>query len=367
MSLQTRGGRIHSLLRSTQRTIAPYVTQRNLVRASAAAGAVYRQYRAARQGRAQNVTQGSAPLTGQFDYKTDYSKRRKSRRQRRIGRRRYKQKRRIINTVKNSTVAPVHLVRRSMFQLTSATQQSNAVCYGLYGINGVSNDSFNTTDDVASIFKQMDPTGWADANDPLDHSRNQKVWFLHGTLEMTIRNTGNQDALIEAYYIRGRKSVNAAWGSPTDLYSAGFRKQNLAKNPEEPRTTFERHLEVTDVGVTPFQNALFCQSYNIYKRQKFRIPPGGEINFVITDRRSRTFSMVPSQRIATDKRYHGVLFQQQGSPDASAEPATVALPTAVTYLATRRYRFKMLRDALATDAWDTAATTHGLENPAPGV
>lgn len=367
MSLTTRRGRIHNLLRSTRSGLAPYLSQRNLVRAAAAAGQAFRSYRAARQGRAQNVTSGSAPLTGQFDYKTDYARRRKSKRQRRIGKRRFQRRRRLINTVRNSAVAPVHLVRRSLYEMSSIANASNAISFGMYGINGTSGDTFNTCDDVASIFKQMDEFSWNNSFNPVVPTNNHKLWFLHATLEMTIRNTGEQDALIEAYYIRGRQAINTAWGNPTFVYDQGFNRQNLAEGPARDQAlngaTFERELVFSDIGVTPFQNSFFCKSYNIYKRQKFRIPPGGEINFVVGDRRGRSFNMAQCNRYATDSRYHGVLFQQQGSPDASSGVEVAALPTAVTYLATRRYRFKMMRDAMTQDAFDTAATTHGVPDP----
>lgn len=346
---------------------------RQIVRAAApsvvaaSAGAALNRMSKPRYGRATLVqSSSSAPLTGQFDYKTDYARRRKSKRARRIGRRRYKRKRRLLNTIRNSTVASTHLVRRSLFTLSTSAAVSDAVTYGLYGINGTSNDTWNTCDDVASIFKQMDEAGFASANSPSFESRDQKLHFYHGTLEMTIRNTHpTNDALIEAYYVRGRRAMNTNWDDPTQVYIKGFQKQNLAKNPEEYTVgvgggnTFERQLAHSDVGVTPFQCQVFCQSFNIYKRQKFRIPPGGEINLVLSDSKFRRFGMIESRPKAFDKRYHGIMFQQQGSPDAGGAE-TPALPTQVTYLATRRYRFKMFRDRLAMDAFDTAATTHGV-------
>lgn len=368
MSLALRRGRFHNALSRVRNS--PYFTQQNLVRAAAAAGqAVDRIARARRSTRAQNVTNGSAPLTGQFDYKTDYARRRRSRRGRRRARRRYKRKRRLIRTVRDSAIAPVHLVRRSLCELTSANNESAAVSFGMYGINGTAGDSNNTTDDIASIFRQWDATSWNNSFNPLVQINDQRLWFMHATLEMTIRNTNVVgDALIEAYYIRGRQQLNTAWSSPAYVYQYGFNRQNLADGPNRDQTTnystFERQLAYTDIGVTPFQNAMFCKSYNIYKRQKFRIPPGGEINFVITDRRPRTFSIQQSNRTCTDRRYHGVLFQQQGPPDASGAEDTVAAPTGVTYLATRRYRFKMVRDSNVTDAFDTTGDTHGVPNPA---
>lgn len=353
MSLTTRRyGRIHSLIRNSNSALAAVGGPVRVARVAAQLARRYRRSRASARPTS-NTGATSAPLTGQFDYKTDYAKRRYGRGARRRMRFKRRRRNRLLRTVKYSAIAPTHLVRRSLTQLNTDNTLSNAVGYGLYGINGTSNDTFNSTDDVASIFREMDPVSWTNANNPLVTSLNHRIWFMHGTLEVTVRNTGIYDALVEGYYIRGRRQVNAAWGSPTDVYSRGFNKQALATDPNTGNP-FEAQLDFSQVGVTPFQCAEFCKSYNIYKRQKFRIPPGNEINIVISDSRPRSFGMVECNRFATDKRYHGILFQWQGSPDGQGAE-TPALPTAITFMAVRRYRFKMVRDSLTTDAFDTAA------------
>lgn len=346
MSLATRR---RSILGMTPQQVYHYT------RAGAvAARRAYNMYKTAKANTTSTAAAAeSAPLTGQFDYKTDYRKRRYGRKMRRKMRFRRRRRARLLRTVKHAAVAPVHLVRRSLTSLTSAVGSSNAVCYGLYGINGTSNDTFNSTDDVSSIFREMDPGSWSNATNPLLVASNHRLWFQHGTLEITIRNTGPNDALIEGYFIRGRQQVNAAWASPTDVYAGGFNKQGTATDPNTGNT-FDGPLAATQIGVTPFQCAMFCRSYNIYKRQKFRVPPGNEINIVVSDRRPRTFGLIECNRFATDRRYHGILFQWQGSPDGGGVE-TPALTTTLTFMAVRRYRFKMVRDSLTTDATDTAA------------
>lgn len=294
-------------------------------------------------------------MTAQFDAKTDYRKRRLSKRQRRFRRFRYRRNRRIVNLVRASNVGSSHIVRRSLALLTTSAGVSNAVSYGLYGLNGTATDTFNTCNDIGEFFDEMDPTSWAAVSNAGVVGQNHKIYAYHATAEYTIRNTGEADCIIEAYFIRGTRPVNVAFApNPTNMYFSAFIKQTTTTDPNTGNV-FEGPLDATTIGVTPFQAAMFCRHYRIYKRQKFRIEPGAEVSFVITDRRPRTFTMDQSRIYATDRNYHGVLFQQQGPPDASSGVEDPAIPTSVTYLCTRRYRLKMFRDNLPTDAFETSA------------
>lgn len=297
---------------------------------------------------------GSAPgnmMTPQHDAKTDYSKRRIGRRKRRILRKRYKRKRRMINTVRAANVGTTHIVRRSLAQITTTPGVSNAVSYGLYGLNGTGSDAFNTCNDIGEFFKEMDATSWAAVNTPLTESQMHKIYTYHATAEYTIRNTGDNDVIVEAYFIRGRKPLNAAWANPTDTYFGAFNKQALATDPNTGNP-FDAQLAATQIGVTPFQASMFCRYFNIYKRQKFRLEPGAEVSFVVTDRRRRVFQMDRARTFAFDRNYTGVLFQQQGPPDASGGVPTPAIASSVTYMCARRYRLKMFRDNLPKDAFE---------------
>lgn len=307
----------------------------------------------------------STPLTGQYDYKTDYRKKRLTRRKRRIVKKRRKWKKKIVNTVRSANVGTTHVVRRSLALLNSATNESNSVCYGLYGLNGTSNDDFNSTADVREIYREVSNSDFIDANNLSAQTQNHELYFIHSTMELTVRNNGSTDALLEAYFIRGQKRspVNT---SPTGIYAGAFAKSAIAFDPNQNPTlvnplapiagqTFDRKLVFSDIGVTPFQAPYFCQHYKIYKRTKFSIAPGQEINFVIHEKKPRTFFMSTAATASTDKRYHGILFQQQGPPNA-IDPPTNALPTSCTYLAVRRYRLKMFRDNLSKTAFDVSGT-----------
>lgn len=298
-------------------------------------------------------SQNTEPLTGQFDYKTDYRKRRLGKRARYQVKRRRKWNRKVVNVVRNANTGTTHIIRRSICQLLAPSNTSNSVCYGLYGQNGTPGDDFNTCNDIAEIFQEIDSTAWQNALNPLVSSPLHKIYSMHATMEVTIRNTGSQDALLEVYSIRGTRRAPLG-SSPVGIYIDGFNKSQLAQDPNTGNF-FDEKLNFATVGTTPFQSPLFCQHYTIYKRQKFRVPQGNEVNMVIHDPKPHVFRMDQTTLMSTDRTYTGILIQQQGAPSATGVE-TYALPTSVTYMAIRRYRLKMFRDNLPRTA---------LDNPTP--
>lgn len=328
-------------------TRAAYEVTRRL-----ASGAMKRR-RMDQGGRFRSPLSSSAPLTGHFDYKTDYRKRRLTRRRRRVIRRRRKWRRRVVKAVRESTLGSAHIIRRSFASdQNSPDGLSNSVSWTLYGLNGFNNPNLNTTNDIGqSMFEAAGPD-WTNWTSTTLASVNHKIHAYHGTMEVTIVNAGGNDALVEVYFIRARSREDEAWLSPNNVYNVGFLKQ---KETREPDTGLQvgTPLTPTELGVTPFQNALFCRKFNIYKRQKFRIPGnGGEVSFVMHDRKPRTYTMSSVRQYAWDRGTSGILVQWQGvalGSSAGGEPATPALPTTLSFNVTRRYRFKFARDDTPTD------------------
>lgn len=293
------------------------------------------------------------PITNQYDYKVDYIKRRATRASYR--RRRYS--RRITNIVRNGMVGTTHVLRRSVAHLTTPINESNFNCYGLNGLNGISSDEFNPTSDIGNIIFEMDRTAWNDLDTAGAITRNNNRLYVHScTMENTIRNDGANDAIVEAYFIRGRIAYQkSASDSPTGLYVQGFDNQGEFTNPEGGTTLSLPQLRARDIGVTPFQNQRFCQTYTIVKRLKFVIPVGGEITHTVHGP-SGTYRASHVKNHITDKRYYGILYQQQGGPIVGTPTNTLAQPTSCTYLSIRRYRVKMLSNNLARDLLDVSNT-----------
>lgn len=304
----------------------------------------------------------TSPLTGQFDYKTDYRKRRIGRRRRRVIKRKRRWRRKVVNTVRNANVGSTQIHKISLGLLNTGSGLSDACSFGLYGQNGNQSALLNSNADIREFFREISNTDW---NNQITTaaSQNHKIYAMHATMEMTIRNRGTTDAIIEAYYIRGRRPAPVTLdsvtgnpnGSPVQVYADAFAKMALASDPNTGNS-FDAKPTFKTVGITPFQAPNFCRHYNIYKRQKFRVPPGNEISMMIHDRRPRTFTMMNSQNRHTDRSYHGILFQQQGSPDDDGATQTSAQVTSVTYMSIRRYRIKMFRDNLEKTATDISGS-----------
>lgn len=290
------------------------------------------------------------PLTGQFDFKTDYAKRRKSKKQKYKSKKRRRWSKSVVKAVRIANVGTTHIVKNSRGTLSTAAGLSDTVSYGLNGLNGTALDTFNTTNDIGEFLKEKDATAWNNYNSTsgLTYYQQAKLWVMHATMEMTIRNVDpNNDAIVEAYYIRGTRPLESAWLSPTDCYSRGLLRQGRAQDPDTG-ALYDEGLTFRQIGVTPFQCQIFSRHYNIYKRQKFRIPPGNEINIVIHSGRPHGYATSDAFNYATDRRYHGILFQQQGSPDS----LTTAQATQVTYLSVRRYRCKFIPSNFAQGAYE---------------
>lgn len=295
----------------------------------------------------------SAPLTGRFDYKTDYKKRKLTKRRRLQVKRQKKWANKVLKTVRERAIGTTHILKRTFLpDVASPAAQSNAVCFGLYGLNGQDTD-LNSTHDIGHLMYAMSNTDWNnwETNTGVisaQTARNNKIHSYQGTMEFTMINTGTSDIIAEVYFIRARRTIGEKWKSPTFIYEHGFKKQGSAQDPDV-LANIGTDLVHTDLGVTPFQNSLFCRSFNIFKRQKYRIPAGDEVSFVHNDSRYRVFTLGGTKPFAMNQHYSGVLVQWSGVSVAGGVPSTAA-PSLLTFTVHRRYRIKMEENDDPTDA-----------------
>lgn len=303
------------------------------------------------QGRSSDVVPASAPLTGQHDYKTDYRKRRLTRRGRFLSRRRGKWRRRVLKVTRESLVGSSHIIRREHDDIAAAANTSNSFVTGIYGLDGydggIGTFPLNVTNDVGSLFNELDTAAWNASRTAVGNNR--KLTYFSSSMEVTISNTGTVPVLMEAYFIMGRNRVPSDWITPHQMYISGFNKQPQVVNdaggaivaPDGP-------LSFSDLGTTPFQNAVFCRNYKIVKRMKFVIPAGSSISQMIRDTRPHTWTVQSAKGFVNDRAYKGILWQFQGHPSSAnqAEAATINV------LNVRRYRAKLLPNTNTTDLFD---------------
>lgn len=345
MSLVRRSSRLARMGRGSY--LAPYIRP-TLALARRAATATWKRKMANRSS-ASADSGSSAPITGEYDYKTDYRRRRIGKRRRRVMRRRRKWKRSVVRAVRDATIGSSHIIRRSFApDIASAIDESKSISFTMYGLNGTNDPNENTCNDIGqSMYEAVGSADWSNWDSAVFGSRNHKIQSLHGTMEVTMVNTGESDALVEVYHIYARRRVENTYLNPNHIYNTGFIKQDRATEPDTGNIVGVG-LTPVELGVTPFQNALFCRNFTITKRQKFRIPAGGEVSFVKKDSRSRIFSLAGTKPFAWDRSLSGILVQFQGVPLGGAVPQS-ATATKMSFSVIRRYRFKFMRDDLTTD------------------
>jgi len=310
---------------------------------------------AAKRRRTENAVRSvestSAPLTGQHDYKTDYRKRRLGRRGRFRARRRRKWRRRVLRVTRDGMVGSSHIVRREHDDISAAANASNSFVTGIYGLDGYDGGlgtfPLNVSNDVGSLFNELDTAAWNASRTAVGNNR--KLSYMSASMEVTISNTGTVPVLLEAYFIQGRGRVDSDWITPHQMYISGFLKQPMvttdaggAIGGADAQLTFDA------LGTTPFQNAVFCRNYKIYKRMKFVIPAGGSISQMLRDSRPHTWTVQSAKGYVNDRAYKGILWQFQGHPSS----ANQADASSLNVLNIRRYRAKLLPNTNTTDLFD---------------
>ena len=332
--------------------VAPYAYRPGTIRAVVSSGEkAYKAYKAHKARQAPVESIDPPPITNRYDFTTDYRKRRQSKRQRRKARRKRKWKRRVVNTVRTANIGSSHMLRRSFSaDVTAAANTQGTASFTIYGLNGTNDPNLNTTNDMGQFMYDISNADWNNWDSATLASKIHRIHSFHATMEFNMVNTGTSDAFVEVYFIRARGRQAASWGDPTKVYNVGFLKQGVTTDPNSGNP-IGSELTPTELGVTPFQNSLFCRFFTIYKRQKYRISPGAEVSFVHMDRRVRNFTIGGVKPYAWDKATSGVLVQWQGVAVGGGAPAP-AVASAMTFNVTRRYRFKFVRDDQPTDGRD---------------
>ena len=230
MSLVRRSSRLACMGRGSY--LAPYIRP-TLALARRAVTATWKRKMANRSGPSAD-SGSSAPITGEYDYKTDYRRRRISKRRRRVMRRRRKWKRSVVRAVRDATIGSAHIIRRSFApDVTSPGNASASISYTMYGLNGTNDPDNNTCNDIGqSMYEAAGATDWANWDSSVSASVNHKIQSLHGTMEVTMVNTGANDALVEVYHIYARRRVENDYLNPNNIYNLGFVKQGRAQEPD---------------------------------------------------------------------------------------------------------------------------------------
>lgn len=203
--------------------------------------------------------------------------------------------------------------------------------------------------DLGELFRGH--LGAADFNDANNltvlSNASKQLKFESAQLEITMTNSGNYKAIVEAYYIRCRKqhshTNNTIYNCASGIYQLGFVKQDQVQDLETGETVGIGKQSEFQVGTTPFQSPRFCSTFKILRRRKFTIAPGNSISWILKDPRNRTINAENVRaQLFVPHVSHGYFLQVYGVPGLIGDDPplpTSALPVNITVYATRKYQY----------------------------
>lgn len=246
------------------------------------------------------------PLTTQHDFKVDYRRRKRTRRLRRRIRRGKKFIRRVVNSYLRATESPKHVVKLAQFTRIAPEGQSRYFACMLHSADGT-NSGDNPQADWREFFREGSPEnvqGWESVGDmlaqpvyPAVSRRGRAIRSNSASMELTFRNTGETSAILSVYRIVCKKD----WQYPThgveDMYGYGFRYAGRVTEHDQPVEDTTTHgqwdlqMQPTELTSTPFQSFMFTRHFTIYRRTKYQLAPGEEINLLVKSNRPRVIYM----------------------------------------------------------------------------
>lgn len=288
-----------------------------------------------------NKPHGSAPLTYDNDFKTDYRHRRMPRRRRR----RWVKFVRKINAV---TLRNQQGLRRVIYhQILTYAPAIDQTQFGgslLYAADG---DPLTGHADMGNLFRQHLTAAVFNSENDLTVAQpaERMLHFESAQVEVTMRNVGSDTAIVEVYRVVCRKQhaqTNAsAFNTIGGVYSLGFLKQGQIFDIESGQVVGTAPESAVEVGTTPFQSRRFCETFKIYSRKKFQIAAGNTISFILKDPRNRVINAQNVRgQLFIPRHTHGYFYQIYGAPGLVLTTPHQALNATVLVSETRKYQYR---------------------------
>lgn len=277
------------------------------------------------------------PVTGQFDYKTDYVRKRMPRRRRK----RWLRFRRKVQYINDKGLGlKSHIVSFEQ-KLTTTAITSNAFGEELFSCDGKSNHK-----DLGDIARNA--LGAAFNNQQITAagpSHSKSIHFESANMEVSIHNTGLNTVVLEVYHVRCRKDglqfSDGSFNEMLGYYRQGFLKTEQIEDPDTGTILPGASLIAFDTpGTTPFQCPMFCSYFQVLKREKFTIPVGGLIQKSLRIPKNRWLNIdnLRSKNVLRGWT-EGFLFQFQGVPQDEFGVPEPASPTTLNIFTVRRYSY----------------------------
>lgn len=280
-----------------------------------------------KSGYESNTKRGASGVvtSAQHDVQRQYVKKYMPRRKKRIWKK-------FVRKVKASMMKSVGtntVIRNLNRSFATGLAQQFAACH-LYGFNGIEPVAgFDIgTDDIKQIFSQ---------DTRIDS--NHKIVFMSAVLDLTMRNSGENDAEVDIYEIeyRDRTQSNSFW-----------EMEGNASNTVTNIPGVVNGVRLITRGATVFDlpKLIVYGKIKVVKKTKVFLPKGNTSNYQIRDARNRIFD---GGELADDIGYIKPGYTRTVLLIAKS---IVGLgSTDISYAATRKYSYKITQDAQDHDGF----------------
>lgn len=320
-----------------------------------------------------NLGSTDNPLTTQHDFKVDYRRRKRTRKLRRRIRRGRRFTRRVVNSYIRATETPKKIAKLAQFTRICIPNTSNYFAAMLHTADGLFTGD-NPQADWREFFIEgsaQNKQGWDDylntSISPIypDISRRQRSIRCHSSnMELTIRNSGNSPAIVSVYRIVCKRSFQAGGETVERLYEYGFqysgRVTEIAQPVEDgaPAGMWDPQMTPGQLTSTPFQSFMFTKHFTIYRRTKYQLAPGEEINLLLKSNRPKVVSMSRARGYSCMAGLtHGYFVDFQGVPQYNS--ATNETSSSGAQLSVQ----KMVRYTITQMPDKRPSTTYDVQDP----
>lgn len=323
----------------------------------------------------------SNPLTTQHDYKLDYKRRKRTRKLRRRMRRARKFQENVVRSYLKYTTSPKKVAKLALFSRQCDIKQS-----GFFGCLLHTSDGAYAIDNPQADWREFfiegsaeNRQGWDQIADPVagpqypDISRRHRAMRCNSAaMELTVRNTGVNPALVNVYRVVCKLNFPFPGFTIEDLYRQGFQyagRITEVTQPVEgtgndgiapPEGMWDSQMRPEHLTSTPFQSALFTRHFTIYRRTKYQLSPGEEFSIMLNSTRPKYVNMNKMRGNSFVKGMtHGVFVDFQGVPRlAGGDLTTETGPVTLSVQKMVRYSLNMLPEK-------RVATTFDEQDPDP--
>ena len=321
---------------------------------------------------------GDNPLTTQHDFKVDYRRRRRTRRLRRRINRAKRFTKNVVNAYVRTMQSPKQVAKLAQFTRATQANFSNYFAVMLHTADGQYTGA-NPQADWREWFIEgsaQNRAGWDELSDPnalpqypFVSERGRSIRCNSASMEVTIRNTGTTPAMLSVYRIVCRRDWPFVGQTVESIYEQGYRyagrvtehDQPVEEGIPAPYGMWDFQMQPEQLTSTPFQSYLFTRIFQIYRRTKYQLSPGEEINLNLKSNRPRIVHMEKARGKSVVRGLtHGYFVDFQGVPEyVETSPGVFETRSSAAQLTVQ----KMVRYSLTMMPGKRPATSYDTTDP----